>query len=37
MSIIKPGEIRVDVLVISKVKQRQGLKWGWGERRVGEK
>lgn len=28
MSIIKPGEIRVDVLVISKVKQQQGLKGG---------
>lgn len=35
MSIIKPGEIRVDVLVISKVKQQQGLKGRGG--RVGDK
>lgn len=31
MSIIKPGEIRVDVLLISKGTQRQGLRgmeWG---------
>lgn len=27
-SIIKPGEVRVDVLLISKVKQQQGLKRG---------
>lgn len=36
MSIIKPGEIRVDVLGISKVKQQQGLK-GRGKGEVGEK
>lgn len=36
MSIIKPGEIRVDVLGISRVKQQQGLK-GKGEGEVGEK
>lgn len=34
MSIIKPGDIRVDVLGISKIKQQGGR---WGMRRVGEK
>lgn len=34
MSIIKPGDIRVDVLGISKIKQQGGR---WGTRRVGEK
>lgn len=34
MSIIKPGDIRVDVLGISKIKQQGGR---WRVRRVGEK
>lgn len=39
MSIIKPGDIRVDVLGISKIKQ-QGGRWGggvWGEKHKIEK